>query len=131
MVWGWEGKSRNEVWHVYSSIATECLKNFDFQTFLNLCVDFEIEVVGNDSLRLTPQYDTHLLLLLLLDQLENARFLWQRTPKQFKAANPQAQVSSFFSLHSFLFLFYFFSLSSLSLSPFLTLTSSSSRSFGQ
>ena len=49
-----------------------------------------------------PRYPTHLLLLLLLGDLQNARFLWKRIPKNIKEKNPELKVFFFLFFTRFL-----------------------------
>jgi len=60
----------------------------DWKKIIYLCEEFELEAaLEAGNIQTTPNYGIHLLAYLLVNDLNNARFLWKRIPTQIKSAN--------------------------------------------
>lgn len=65
--------------------AKKYIASEDWNKLLEICEDFEFEVV-NDPNPPVPNYGIQLLSYLIVGDLDNARFLWKRIPSNIKSA---------------------------------------------
>eukprot|EP01098_Paradermamoeba_levis_P009021 TRINITY_DN3732_c0_g1_i1.p1 TRINITY_DN3732_c0_g1~~TRINITY_DN3732_c0_g1_i1.p1 ORF type:complete len:203 (+),score=66.19 TRINITY_DN3732_c0_g1_i1:97-705(+) len=74
--------------HHFEQTLLQHLNAGEYQKAIHACESYEIEAAAAQA-SVVPFYDIHLLSLLIVNDLTNAKFLWKRVPKEVKAATPE------------------------------------------